>query len=974
MKKRYLACIITLCCSVAAIAHADEPAAVAASRETIAESVPNRILVKLDSTSRAPLADARLRLAAVAGRFGIDAIHSWMNPALVRFDPHPMYKPTRRAGELASKLNALERIVEIRFSAPFDPTYVARKVASLPGIDYAEPVFRRHLSFTPNDPLFPQQWQYLTQVRAMQAWDVARADSSVIIGIVDTGIDMTHPDLKDAIWRNPGEQGRDLAGRDKRTNGVDDDGNGLVDDWIGYDFGGMTGDNPDNDPKPAYGHGTHVAGIAGASGNNAVGVIGVGFGAKLMAVKISNDAPDNPSLPGGFQGIFYAAKMGARIINCSWGGPGKSQAEQEVIDAVTQMGTLIVAAAGNESRSIPSYPASYRNVFSVASVTQADLRSSFSNYNPSVDISAPGEAIFSTFPVAINGSGYQVEAGTSMASPIVAGAAAIVLSKYPDLGPEQISAVLRANADNIDQGNPNYASLLGSGRINVERAVTVGPDAVAADIIGYRIVESNPDKVIEPGETVELRVQIENLLRASSDLSLELTAINPADASILTPRDEFGVVGSGDTRESHPGIFRFVLPANAPIDYRLPLLLRLREGDRTIGEQRIEILVNPNFGTTSKNRLAVTFTGHGRVGYDDFPYNELGDGFRVGSSANILAEGGMLIGVSPTRLADVVRSADESQTQNQWLATAEPYRVRYDPDRRVEIGTARFNDDHLIDLQRVGVDIRLKTYEYTGPDQENQILATYTIRNTSGARLDSLFAAFYYDWDIGPSGADNKTDFDPENRFGYTSNVIDPTLPVVGVMLVSDEPMNFYAMDNNDAPLAGGFSQREKWDVISSGVHHEVSRVGDCSMAVGAGPITLEAGADTTLVFALMAAPNLTELRAGAETARRMAADLGTRLGGPIPLPKEMRLLELGPNPFEDRTNIEFWMPDEGHARVAVFDAIGRRVATLVEGDFRRGIHSVTFVPPTGDGNGVYFVQFDAFGETQVQKLVRLIP
>src|SRR5205823_2609379 len=149
-----------------------------------------------------------------------------------------------------------------------------------------EPVYVRHLAYTPNDPSLSLQ-PYLEQIKAIEAWDDVRADSAIIIAILDTGVDLDHPDLKDAIWLNPSETGLDDQGHDRRTNGIDDDGNGIVDDWRGYDFGGSDGHTPDNLPQAAYFHGTHVAGLAAATGDNNIGIVGVGFGAKLMAVKIS---------------------------------------------------------------------------------------------------------------------------------------------------------------------------------------------------------------------------------------------------------------------------------------------------------------------------------------------------------------------------------------------------------------------------------------------------------------------------------------------------------------------------------------------------------------------------------------------------------------------------------------------------------------------------------------------------------------
>lgn len=967
MAYRFLPSIFAFCAFCATALAAVPPDTSAHSVEVF----PHRILVKLDSTSRSPVDDARSRLAPYGAQFGIGAISSWLNPTLLSFNPHPALKLAHGAGEIDARFRALGRIVIVEYTSPYAPAYVAAKLGRLAGIEYAEPVFKRKLDFVPNDPLFAQESAYLEQIRAIEGWDLARADSNVVIGIVDTGVDLTHPDLSAALWHNAGEMGLDKQGRDRRTNGVDDDGNGVVDDWVGYDFGGGNGYTPDNDPSPGYSHGTHVAGIAGASGNNGIGVIGVAFGAKLMAVKISDDNPDNPTLTAGFSGIIYAAKMGANIINCSWGGPGRSQAEQDVIDAVSASGSLVVAAAGNEATLLPSFPAAYRNVLAVASVSTADQRSTFSNFNASIGISAPGELIYSTVPRSLTPDGYKAESGTSMASPLVAGAAALVISKFPDLAPEQVSAVLRASAADISASNPSYPGLLGSGRLDLQRALTAGPDAVFAEVIDHQVMEDDPDGIIAAGETIELRVTVENFLRQTEGLSAELSTVDPIALHIDSPQQTFGVLGPQESRETSPGVFRFTVPSWVPVDYTLPMLVTLREQGRIIGTQRVDVLVNPNFATTAANKITATFTGNGRIGYADFPINLLGRGFRVDSAASLLAEGGVIIGVSPARLADVVRNGDN--LQNSWLETVQPYRVQRSQTDGTEIGTARFDDAHLIDLQRVGVDIRLKTYEYTGLDQENQLLAFYTITNTSQATLDNLFCGLFLDWDIGPNGASNQIDFDPENRMGYIANVVNPAYPVVGSVLVSNQQMNFTGLENDAPPMIDGFSQHEKWEALSSGIHHESTLVTDCSMVIGAGPLTLAPGADTTVVFAFLVGDNLTELKNEAKDARTLAGSLGSSIGEPIPLPSRLNLLDLGPNPFQERARIQFWMPEEGEATLTVYNAIGQNVATLADGVFNRGIHTIDFVPEEGS-NGIFFVQFHAFGETYVQKLLRVLP
>ncbi|MCB0271271.1 MAG: S8 family serine peptidase, partial [Calditrichaeota bacterium] len=226
------------------------------------------------------------------------------------------------------------------------------------------------------------------------------------------------------IWKNPGE-----SGNGKETNGVDDDGNGFVDDWRGWDFA-----NNDNDPFDDNAHGTHCAGIIGAVGNNNRGVSGINWNVSLVGLKFLTGSGSG-STSDAIDAILYAVQMNIPILSNSWGGGGFSQALADAVEAANQAGILFVAAAGNENNnndSNPNYPSNYtsENVLAVASSDRRDIRSSFSNYGKTtVDLAAPGSDILSTTP----NNNYQSFSGTSMATPYAAGTAALVKAQYPNI-------------------------------------------------------------------------------------------------------------------------------------------------------------------------------------------------------------------------------------------------------------------------------------------------------------------------------------------------------------------------------------------------------------------------------------------------------------------------------------------------------------------------------------------------------------
>ena len=325
---------------------------------------------------------------------------------------------------------------------------------------------------TPNDPSMHQLWgldnfgqtvNWFTGMKdadidAKEAWSVSTGSPSVVVAVIDTGVDLSHPDLAANMWVNPGE---DCAGC--RTNGVDDDGNGYVDDWRGWDFA-----NDDNNPTDDQGHGTHVAGTIAAAGNNGIGVAGVTWNTKIMPLKFLT-ASGTGDVADAISAILYANAQGVPILNNSWGGEDFSQALLDAIELTDASGELFVAAAGNDfanTDETPTYPSGFDvpNVLSVGATDALDRKSWFSNYGvASVDLSAPGSNIYSTWP----GSSYRFQDGTSMAAPQVSGAAALVKATDPGASGVGLKALLLSTVDPL-------AALAGTsrtaGRLNVDHA------------------------------------------------------------------------------------------------------------------------------------------------------------------------------------------------------------------------------------------------------------------------------------------------------------------------------------------------------------------------------------------------------------------------------------------------------------------------------------------------------------------------
>lgn len=343
-----------------------------------------------------------------------------------------------------------------------------RALRSDPAVEYAELDYIVETTAIPNDPSFPQLWGMHNtgqsggasdaDIDAPEAWDKT-TQSSIIVGVIDTGVDYNHEDLTKNMWQNEGEIPQ---------NGIDDDANGFVDDMYGWDFV-----NNDNDPFDDHGHGTHVAGTIGAMGNNGIGVAGVNWNTKIAALKFLSSSGSG-SASNAISAIQYANMMGFKITSNSWGGGGFSQALYDAIAAANASGNLFVAAAGNSGQdadTFPMYPAAYDlpNIISVAATDHNDALASFSNYGlTSVDIGAPGLNIFSSVPKGAcslcNPSGYRMLSGTSMATPYVSGSAALLWSYKPTLDHNAIKSALLSGTNSIPALSGKSVS---GGRLNI---------------------------------------------------------------------------------------------------------------------------------------------------------------------------------------------------------------------------------------------------------------------------------------------------------------------------------------------------------------------------------------------------------------------------------------------------------------------------------------------------------------------------
>jgi subtilisin family serine protease len=377
---------------------------------------------------------------------------------------------------------------------------VIQKYKSNSAVEYAEPDYIVHAldeePQSPNDPQFGKLWGLHNtggdqcvkdaDIHAIEAWKTRHDAPDVIVAVIDSGVRYTHEDLRDNMWHNPGE-----SGGGKETNGKDDDGDGLIDDVYGINAtvhhqapdGTDTGEAPQTtdeekragNPMDDNGHGTHCAGTIGAVGNNGKGIVGVAWKVQIMACKFL-DSTGSGYTSDAIACINYARAKGAHIMSNSWGGNGFSQSLQEAIAEANSKGIIFVAAASNDSRDndvTPVYPACYAlpNIVSVASTTCNDTLSSFSNFGKkTVHLAAPGSEILSTW--FLNDSSYRTISGTSMATPHVAGALALMKAQFPTMShTDLIAALLKA----VDKPVSLKGKVISDGRLNLQKALSNAP-------------------------------------------------------------------------------------------------------------------------------------------------------------------------------------------------------------------------------------------------------------------------------------------------------------------------------------------------------------------------------------------------------------------------------------------------------------------------------------------------------------------
>ncbi len=759
----------------------------------------------------------------------------------------------------------LQLVYQIRYNAAQPFARVRARLLASGALAYVEPLYERNVLFQPNDPLADSVGglQYhLKNIRAYRAWDIEQGDTTMVIGVTDTGTQFSHQDLT-------GREARNYA---DPINGLDDDNDGYVDNFQGWDVA-----DHDNNPSCDAGantsqpfHGVLVTGALAAHTNNGRGVAGAAFKCRYLPIKIYATTAEGGFA--GYEGIVYAADHGCKVINCSWGGPGApSQFEQDVITyATVNRDAVVVAAAGNTPADLDLYPASYTGVLSVASVDRNDIKGPSNTWAYRISLAAPGRQVGTTY--SLNDSAYIAVSGSSFASPLVAGTVALVRHHFPLLSGIQAAERVRITADTSIYtltGNAPYRERLGRGRLNMRRAL--GDTAVRS----VRVTRSHFNRVrpYYAGDTLVLTADLLNYLAPLRGLTVTLSSPSP-NVRILASTFSAGPLPTLGTATNAAQPFRLVLLPGTPVNAVVPLRYGLRDASGYTDYQYISIEVNPDYVTLDANRLEATVTSRGNIGFDNGNLKR-GDGVSFDSGDQLLSEGGLLIGRDSLRVSDMLRGTTVGRPDKDF-ATIDP--IRFRRPTTVPGATQQAEGVFQDSARTAQANVRVVQRAWAGntPGNEQTVFVAYDIINRDATPLTTGYAGLFADWDV-YQYEHNRARWNPARRLAYVSAVTNDSV-YTGLQLLSSQPATTYAFDNYDllaAPvrIADGLTTTEKYRALRGGTSSTTTAgddvIGsDVAQLVSARLPALASGDTVRVAFALLVARSLPELLAAADSAQ----------------------------------------------------------------------------------------------------------
>lgn len=619
----------------------------------------------------------------------------------------------------------LLRTFTVNYSGDKSPEqFCSELLNEVKAIEIAEPIMLpKLLQFYPNDPISTQQ-TVLTNSKIFEAWEFAQGDSNMIIGISDNGVFQGHEDLRNSIAKNWADP----------LNGVDDDGNGYIDDFAGFD---ITGEN--NPPDNTYNtndHGTNVAGIAVATTNNLIGMAGISFKCRFFPIKIGIKNSDEMVAP--YESIIYAAKRGFKVLNCSWGIEKPfSDLDQSAINYAVANDVAVVAAAGNKYGSLEdNYPSAYNGVMAVAEVNQFDIFSG-NNIGAFVDILAQGRGNW--YPK--NDNGYANSwSGSSYSAPVVSGIVALVRVKYPELSNLQAIELVRQSVDDVSQlsGNAEWKDIL-PGRVNALEAVTTEPfsiPSVRPKKVTYRSTEGVESSRFGISDTVRMSIDAFNYLGAANNLTFKLsavwdptTSIKVVDSSVFIP----SIARESDVKIEE---FKFLIAKenSEKMFFRCEITGENNYHDFFL----VEYIPSPITTTFKNNVITFSVSDRGTIGFGGTEYNKQGVGFVYKDKGNQIWKACFVASDFSGKFVSSTNWDRENRGDNDFKTI----KAFVPPD----IHKGIFNDDYADFSKKLGIEVK---QEFIVPDSDFSIAKIkIEVTNTSSSDIVDFTSGYYFDWDV----------------------------------------------------------------------------------------------------------------------------------------------------------------------------------------------------------------------------------
>lgn len=718
---------------------------------------------------------------------------------------------------------------------------------------YAEPYFNHRPLYAPNDPesdATAGMQTYLGIISAYDAWDIEKGDSTIVIGILDTGVELDHEDLTDNIFYN----------EDDPINGVDDDNDGLVDNYSGWDI--ANGDNiPEADTDD---HGTQVAGISSASTNNATGIAGVGFKSKFLPIKIF--ASGSNMFNKGYEAIALAADLGCKVINLSWGSVGSySEFGQEVINyAVLEKNAVVVAAAGNTDMPLNFYPASFDNVLSVGATDPNDEKASWATYSYHIDLMAPGTGVYTS----TNDNSYLVNGqGTSFSAPMVSGTVALLWARYPDLTAQQIMEKVRVTADDIYHlsGNAPYEGQLGKGRLNMLKALTnETTPAVRVENVSY---SNGVGAYAFYGDTLTINMDFKNYLAPTSASATATISSTSPYVTIIDSVFNIGAIATLSKTSNVSVPFKVLLSDDLHPQETLRFRVDFEDGEYN-DFQHFTIMSSPTYITIEDESLAITVGSNGNLGYNR---DGLVDGVGITwKGTNILDGIGLINATSSTTVADNAPISNSIHTRDKDYQAIKNIKFYTNSEADVDLRNTFIDHTNII-----GASIEQKTLTWKSPDNANAVILEYRIINTGSDSIKNLKTAIFANWNLNNKDY-NKAGWDETYKLGYVKDADTDTLYTGLALLTAQDPV-YYAIDNrnfngNSADIPPTIDDAVKYNLVSQGVAQttagDANNGNDVSHVLGANVTSLAVNESQKIAIAVVAANSLAELQAAVASAQ----------------------------------------------------------------------------------------------------------